>query len=148
MDDHQPRSHDDAALGRETVGPHHQIGDPGLVLQRDEAHPLGAPRALPDQHQPGQRHPPAIAQRAQFARGDEPALRIMIAQELHRVRLQAQPHGLVIAHHMLAQRHRGQSHLDRLPAFVARLGRGEQGQVGRIPQRARIPQRGAAIELH
>ena len=51
VDDHQPRAHDDAALRREAVGPDDEVGDPRLVLQRDEAHALGAARALADEDQ-------------------------------------------------------------------------------------------------
>ena len=42
------------------------------------------------------------AEAAKLVSRDEPAACIMIAQESHRVRLQAQPCGLIIGHHMLA----------------------------------------------
>ena len=68
---HQPRAHDDLALLVEHVGPDDEVGDPGLVLERDEAHALGAARPLADQHQPGDRHALAVADDLQLVGGDE-----------------------------------------------------------------------------
>ena len=57
---HQPRAHDDLALRVEHVGPDDEVGDPGLVLDGDEHHALGAARPLADQHQPRDRQPLAV----------------------------------------------------------------------------------------
>ena len=40
---HQPRAHHHLALPRERVGPDDEVGDPGLVLERDEHTPLALP---------------------------------------------------------------------------------------------------------
>ena len=139
VDCHQPRAHDDLALLVEHIGPDDEIGDPRLVLQRDEADALGAARSLPDQHQPSHRQPLPIADGAQPVGGDELQPRIMFAQEPHRVRLQRQARGLVIVHHMLGQRHGRKLSRHLLRPFVASVRMREQGQVGRLLQGARIP---------
>ena len=66
--------------------------------------------------------------------GDELLRRIMRAQEMHRMRLQAQADGLVIADHMLGERHHRKLRGLALPALVARLGISEQRQIGRLPR--------------
>ena len=129
---HQPRAHHDLALPVEDVGPDDEVGDPGLVLDGDEHHALGAARPLADQHQPGDRQPFAVADGVELLGGDELLPRIMFAQEAHRVRFQAEADGLVIVHDMLAERHRRELRRLGFRALVARLGIGEQRQVGRL----------------
>ena len=68
---------------------------------------------------------------AQPVGGDELCARIMLAQEAHRVRLQAEADGLIIVHDMLGERHGGELRRLAFRAFVARLGISEQRQVGR-----------------
>ena len=125
VDRHQPRAHHDLALLPEHVGPDDEVGDPGLVLERDEDDALGASRPLADQHQAGNRQALAIADRFQPVGGDEFRLRIMLAQEGHRMRLQRQPDGLVIVHDMLGERHRRQLRRLNFQSFVLRFRIGE-----------------------
>ena len=51
LDRQQPGLHDGLAVVRHHLGPHDEIGDPGLVLKGDEANALGTARPLPDQDQ-------------------------------------------------------------------------------------------------
>src|SRR5207302_738768 len=51
-----------AAKAFEDRRPDDQIGDPGLVLERDENDAVGAARALPDQDEPGDREAPVDRQ--------------------------------------------------------------------------------------
>ena len=64
------------------------------------------------------------------------------------MRFQGQADGLVVVHDMLAERHRRELRRLGFAAFVPGLGMSEQRQVGRRLERARIPQRGAAVEAH
>ncbi len=64
------------------------------------------------------------------------------------MRLQAEPRGLVIGHHFLAQRHGGQLRPRSLGALVAGCGGGKQWQVRPAHDAARIPQRLPARQLH
>ena len=122
---HQPRAHDHAALLLLEVGPYDEVDDPRLILQRDEAHPLGRSRPLADQdHARDMDHGTELA-RAQIAGAHEAALGEAGAQEGHRMRLQAQPRRLVISHDLLAQRHMWQGGAALFRPFVARGGMGE-----------------------
>ena len=143
---HQARSHHHLALGGKGVGPDHEVGDSGLVLERDEAHPLGASRSLANEDQPGKADPPPIAHRAKRVGGDETTFCIMVAKELHRMRLQAQPDGLVVADHMLGERHRGELGRLGFGALVAGLRGCKQRQFGNGLEGLRLPQRGTSVE--
>ena len=89
MHGHKPRTHNDFALRVEDVRPYDEIGDTGLILQRDEADAFRAARPLADQHQPRHRHALPVPNCVQPVGRDELLSRIMLAQEAHRVRLQA-----------------------------------------------------------
>src|SRR4029077_12658713 len=94
----------------ERIGPDDQIGDSGLVLDRDKDDAVGAARALPDQDEAGDRR--AVLGRllliwkgGEIAGGDETFLREFGAQEGERMALYRQPQGRVILDDMLAERH-------------------------------------------
>ena len=94
-----------AAEAFEDGGPDDQIGDPGLVLERDEDDAVGAAGTLPDQDEPGDRQAPADRQGRQIGGGDEALLRQLGAQESERVALYREARRRVILDDMLAQRH-------------------------------------------
>jgi hypothetical protein len=143
---HQPAAHHHAALLFLEIGPDDQIDDSGLVLEGDEAHPLGAARALADQHHPGDLDHAAELAAPEVASAHEAAFGQARAQESQGMGLQAEPRGLVIGHHLLAQRHGGEPDRRTLGPFVARFrvgpaGMREQRQLVRRHQAARVPQR-------
>ena len=57
-----------AAEAFEDLRPDDQIGDPGLILDRDEHDTIGAARALTDQHNAGDRQPPIDRQMSEDRR--------------------------------------------------------------------------------
>ena len=75
------RGQDDAPELFEDLEPDHDIGDAGLVLQRDEHDALGRSGALADQHEARGLHPPAIAGIHGFIAGDDPPAPQVLAQE-------------------------------------------------------------------
>ena len=104
----QRRAERGAAEAFERGGPDDQVGDAGLVLERDEDDAVGAARPLPDQHEPGDRETPADRQGRQFGGGDEAVPRQFGAQKGERVALYRQAQRRVILDDMLAERHLGQ----------------------------------------
>src|SRR5207302_8091861 len=89
----------------EDGGPDDQIGDPGLVLERDEDYAVGAAGTLSDQDEPGDFEAPTDRQDRQIRGGDEALLRQLGAQEGERVALYREARRRVIFDDMLAQRH-------------------------------------------
>src|SRR5438874_4943648 len=87
-----------AAEAFERGGPDNQIGDAGLVFERDKDNAVGAARALADQDEPGDRDA-AIAslmliwQGGEVEGGDEAFLREFGAKKSERVALYRQPQG-------------------------------------------------------
>src|SRR5947208_7260193 len=102
-----------AAEAFERIGPDNQIGDAGLVLERDKDNAVGAARALADQDEPGNRNT-AVASLMLIWQGhevgghDEAFLLQFGAEKSERVALYRQPQGRVILDDMLAERHLGQ----------------------------------------
>ena len=90
------------------VRPDDQIGDPGLVLDRDEDHAVGAARTLADQYHPGDRQPPVDRQMGEIGGGDQTLASELGAKKGERVALQGQAEAGIILDDMLAQRHLGQ----------------------------------------
>ena len=71
---HHRRAEHDAPVLLEQVGPDDEIGDVGLVLQRDEHHPLRRSGLLTKQHQAGDVDPSAVARVPQLRAGDHLSL--------------------------------------------------------------------------
>ena len=84
----KPRLHHRLSEGQHDLRPDHQVGDPGFVFERDEAHALGRARALAHQHQTGQRHALSIARVAQITHGRVALPRHAAPQKRHGVRLE------------------------------------------------------------
>src|SRR5437868_12033031 len=76
-----------AAEAFERRGPDNQIGDAGLVFEREKDNAVGAARALPDQHEPGDRDMAVDRQGGEVAGGDEAFLREFGAEKGERVAL-------------------------------------------------------------
>lgn len=72
---------DDAAMLLENLRPYDQVGNPGLVLQRDEHHPLGTSRPLSHQHDTRGFQPTFVARAHGLGAGDDPASREIGTQE-------------------------------------------------------------------
>ena len=141
---HQPCGHHGAAQCLELPRPEHAIGDAGLILQRDEERvALAGP--LAHQHQAGHLREPAIGARRRLGRRADALALEMGTQQRHRVRLQRQPHGLVVGCDMLAQTHGRQAGI-RLLAQFAGCRDGEKGQRIILRQAVHLPERSAAVE--
>src|SRR5205085_8803072 len=104
----QGRAERGAAGAFERRGPDNQLGDAGLVLERDEDDAVGAARALPDQDEAGDRDMTIDGQGGEVAGGDEAFLREFGAEKGERVAFYRQAQGRVILDDMLAERHLGQ----------------------------------------
>jgi len=63
----------------------------------------------------------------------------MRAKEVHRVGFEAETNGLVIADHMLGERHCRELGRRSFLSFVEFVGEGEKRQIGRLFERSRIP---------
>src|SRR5437773_357830 len=116
-----------AAKALEDRRPDDQIGDPGLVLERDEDDAVGAAGALPDQDEPGDREAPVDRQGGEIGGGDEAFARQFGAQEGERVALYREPRRRVILNDILAERHLRQQH--RRPGFARNRWSGWQALV-------------------
>lgn len=137
---HQPRAHHHLALLLLEIGPDHEIDDPGLILERDEAHPL----ALPGRWRISTTPATCTIERnlrAQVAGAHEAACAEIGAQEGHRMCLQTEAGGLVIGHHLLGQRHGGEAQAGPLRPLLAHPGGAEQREIGGGDEAPRIPQR-------
>ena len=90
----------------EQVGPDHEVGDVGLVLQRDEHDALGRARLLADQHQAGKIDPATVLHRAKIRAQHYLAQAQLVAEERQRMRAQRQADRAVILHYLGALAHR------------------------------------------
>ena len=89
LDQHQPRAHHLAAEALEGARPQHDVGDAGLVLQRDEDR-LAVARPLAHQHHAGGAHPARRPARADVSAQVRTPSRVKTgAQDRHRMRLSA-----------------------------------------------------------
>ncbi|WP_341649600.1 hypothetical protein [Thauera humireducens] len=68
---HQPRAEQDAALLLEQLGADDDVGQAGLVLQRDEQRALGGGRALAAGDQSGAASEHAVGRAGDVGRGEE-----------------------------------------------------------------------------
>ena len=134
-------------LASKILGQDHQVGDAGLVFQRDEHHALGGAGALADQHDARHLAATTVAGSHRFHAGDHPAAGQVVAQEGHRVTAQRQAGMAMILDHLAPDGHRAQSdgRLGELRWRCARLGGDEERQV-LVGQPLQVPQRIAASE--
>ena len=95
----------DAAKPFERLGPEDQIGDPGLVLDRDKDDAVGAARALADEDEPGNRDAPLDRQGGECSGGDDAPLREIAAQKGERVAFQAEAGAAVVLDDVFAEGH-------------------------------------------
>ena len=100
------RGHDDAAVLLEDLRPDHEVGDAGLVLQRDEQHALGRAGPLADQHDAGGLQPAAVAGAHGLGTGDDPPAPQVLAQEGDRMLPQRQAEMAVVRDDLAAGGHR------------------------------------------
>ena len=127
----------------EHLGPDDEIGDVGLVLERDEHHTLGRTRLLADEHDSGEFDVAPVPDGLQRLAGDHPPRRQLVAQERKRMGAQAQARGAIILDHLGTVTHWRQDHL-RLDRFlpqlaIVRVGRRKQGK-GSIAEPFDVPQ--------
>ncbi len=119
----QGRAQRGAAEALEDLRPDDQVGDPGLVLDGDENDAVGAPRPLPDQHDPGDRKPAVDRQTGKIGGGDQTLAGELGAQKGQRMALQAEAEAAVILDDVLAERHlREQRHGARFAGLVFSRG--------------------------
>src|SRR5437764_7136111 len=83
----QGRAERGTAEAFERRGPDDQIGDAGLVLERDKDNAVGAARALPDQDEPGNRNTAVDRQGGEIGGLHEAFLREFGAEKGERVAL-------------------------------------------------------------
>ena len=86
----QPRPEQDAPLALVELGPDDDIGDAGLVLERDEKDALGGAGPLAREHEPGYGQDAAIGRVHRVGAGDDAAACQIGAQEGDRVPPQRQ----------------------------------------------------------
>src|SRR5689334_469617 len=84
-------SHHHAAELLEHLRPDHQVGDPGLVFQRDEHDAFGAARPLTDENQASRLKPASVASIHGFGASDNAARRKVGAEEGDGMPAQRQP---------------------------------------------------------
>src|SRR5580658_2574795 len=99
------RAHDDAAITLEDAAPHHDVGDPSLVLERHEDDAAGGAGLLAHEHEP--RHPhPLLRWRHLEAPVPENAPRVeRIPQQRHGMAFEREPERRIILDHFLTQPH-------------------------------------------
>ena len=146
-DQDQPGGHDDGTITLERFRPDHRVGDAGFVLDRHEHDALGRARPLADENDARDRDEGAVAQLRKVGAGVHAFGRETRTQELHRVGLQREPQGLIVADDMLGERHRWQLH-GGLGAGVARLAPGKERQWRGVRQRLHLPEGLAPVEPH
>ena len=85
--------------------PHDDVGDAGLVLEREEHESLGRPRPLTRDHHPRHAHDPPLPRAAQVDGAQNPAHREFLAPERHRMPPNGQPGARVICDEALGFGH-------------------------------------------
>ena len=123
---HELGAEHDPAKALEHRRPHHQIGDPALVLDGDEDDAARGARPLADQDQAGDLDPAAVVDRGQALGLDHPPIEPG-AQQGERMAAQRQAQIGIILGDLLAERHPRQGDA-RLGGRRPSLGPGEQGR--------------------
>ena len=97
-----------AALLRKQVGPDDDVGDPRLVLEREEHEPFRRARPLPRDDRAGHAHPPPVPPARQIARAQHAAQRQLRPPQRHRVRPDGQARAGVVGQQALGHGHRAE----------------------------------------
>jgi hypothetical protein len=132
----------DFLLRRYGERPDHQVGDTGLILDRDEHDTLGAAGPLPHQDETRRLEPTPIPRCHRLRAGDDATSREIGTQEFEGVPAQRQPHVAIVLDDLAPGRHGAQCHL-RFVSFGDRprlaFGRGGEQCQRLIPQRLDSP---------
>lgn len=147
-DGHHAGAHYAAEL-LEHLWPNHEIGDAGLVFQRDEHDALGAARALPDEHEARGLEPAAVARLHGFGACDDTARDQVVAQERDRMAAQRQADMTIVLDPLAAGRHRPERDgglVDLGDRFIVASGGGREERQRLVLQRLDRPEGFAASQ--
>ena len=102
----------DGMIGRlPDIGPHHDVGRTGFILDRQEDHPSGRAGPLLCEHDAGHLDAAAFRSHTSIGGGDDSPRRQSVAFEVERMRPEGEARGAIVSDHFVLPRHLGQEEI-------------------------------------